>query len=119
MPAYRYLEEIGLAAMLAAKRLAGVTPEVNLKDHVTCMPLASVSKAAQSGFETQRRHHQSPKQGYQWPHRKDLCPPKFFRKKFFVKTTSLLRSKSFVPITVKNRYYVPSLIRFFGVLDRR
>ena len=41
MPAYRYMEEIGSAAMLAAKRLAGVTPEVNLRDHVTCMPRAS------------------------------------------------------------------------------
>ena len=23
----------------------------------------------------------SPKQGYQWPHEKDLCPPKFKKKK--------------------------------------
>ena len=23
----------------------------------------------------------SPKQGYQWPHKKDLCPPKIFQKK--------------------------------------
>ena len=23
----------------------------------------------------------SPKQGYQWPHKKDLCPPKIFFKK--------------------------------------
>ena len=23
----------------------------------------------------------SPKQGYQWPHEKDLCPPKIFKKK--------------------------------------
>ena len=23
----------------------------------------------------------SPKQGYQWPHKKDLCPPKFKKKK--------------------------------------
>ena len=107
MPAHRYMEEIGSAAMLAAKRLAGVTPEVNFRDHVTCMPLGSVNKAAYSGFETQRRRHQSPKHGYQWPHRKNLCPPKIFRKKFFVKTTSLLRSKSFVPMTVKKRYYVP------------
>ena len=25
----------------------------------------------------------SPKQGYQWPHEKDLCPPNFFFKKSF------------------------------------
>ena len=51
MPAYRYVEEIG---MLAANRLAGVAPEVNLREHVDliCMPLQSVNKAAHSGFET-------------------------------------------------------------------
>ena len=35
-----------------------------------------------------------PKQGYQWPHKKDLCPPKFFFKKveliFFYKLTAKL-----------------------------
>ena len=31
MPAHRYVEEIGSAAMLAAKRLAGVAPEVNFR----------------------------------------------------------------------------------------
>ena len=41
--------------MLATKRLAGVAPEVNLKEHVTHMPLPSANKAAHSGFETQRR----------------------------------------------------------------
>ena len=37
MPACRYMEENGSAAMLAAKRSAGVTPEVNLKVLVTCL----------------------------------------------------------------------------------
>ena len=32
---------------------------------------SSANKAAHSGFETQRRRHQKPKQGYQWPHKKD------------------------------------------------
>ena len=81
MPGCRYVEEIGLAAMLAAKRSAGVTPEVNLRECVTCMPLPSANKAAHSGFETQRRHHQKSKTGYQWPHKKDLCLPKIFLKK--------------------------------------
>ena len=58
MPACRYVEEIGSSAMLAAKRSAGVTAEVNLSEHVTHMPLPSANKAAHSGFETQRRHHQ-------------------------------------------------------------
>ena len=53
----------GSAAMLAAKRSAGVAPEVNLREHITQMPLASVNKAAHSGFETQRKHHQKSKTG--------------------------------------------------------
>ena len=45
------MEENSLAAKLAAKGLAGVTPEVNLKECVICMPLPSMNKAAHSGFE--------------------------------------------------------------------
>ena len=52
MPAHRYVEEIDSAAMLAAKRLAGVAPQLNLRDHVTHMLLSSANKAAHSGFET-------------------------------------------------------------------
>ena len=33
----RYVEEIGSAAMLAAKRSAGVAPEVNLRECVTLL----------------------------------------------------------------------------------
>ena len=52
-----------LAAMLATKRLAGVTPEVNLRECVIHTPLPSANKAAHPGFETQRRHHQKSKTG--------------------------------------------------------
>ena len=41
------------------------------------VPPPSVIKAAHSGFEPQRNHPRSRKQGYQWPHKKDLCPPFF------------------------------------------
>ena len=61
MPAHRYVEEISSAAMLAAKRSAGVAPEVHLRECVTYTPLASVNKAAHSGFEIQRRRHQKSK----------------------------------------------------------
>ena len=63
MPGRRYMEEIGSAAVLATKRLEGVTPEVNLRKHVTHMPPPSVNKAAHSGFETHRRHHQKSNTG--------------------------------------------------------
>ena len=48
------MEENGLAAMLGAKRLAGVTPEVNLKESITHMPQPSTNNAVHSGFKTQR-----------------------------------------------------------------
>ena len=41
---------------------------------------SSANRAALSGFETQSR------QGYQWTHKKDLCPPKF-RKKILISTS--------------------------------
>ena len=61
MPTRRYVEENGLAAMLATNRLAGVTPEVNIREHVTYMPLPSVNKAAHSSFETGGDVTRSPK----------------------------------------------------------
>ena len=63
MPAHRCVEEISLAAMLAARRLAGVTPEVNLRECVTCIPMTSVNQATHSGFKTQWKHHQKSKKG--------------------------------------------------------
>ena len=81
MPVHRYVEEIGSAAMLATKRLAGVTPEVNLRECVTCMPLPSVNKAAHSGFETQRRHHQKSKMWVSVVSQKGLMSLQIFLKK--------------------------------------
>ena len=51
------------AAMLAAKRLLGVTLEVNIGEHISCTPLPSSNNAAHSGFETQKRWHQKSKTG--------------------------------------------------------
>ena len=81
MPACMYVEENGSAAMLAAKWVAGVAPEVNLRDHVTCMPLPSVNKAAHSGFETQRRRCQKSKTGVSVAPQKELIPSKNLKKK--------------------------------------
>ena len=47
---HRYVEETISAGMLATKRWAGVTPEVNLRESVICTSLPSVNKAAHSGF---------------------------------------------------------------------
>ena len=54
---------MALAAMLAAKRSAGVTPEVNLRECVTHAPLLSMNKAVHSGFEIRRGHHKKFKTG--------------------------------------------------------
>ena len=62
MPSCRYVEEIGMAAMLVTKRLAGVTPELNLRECVICMPLHLPTLALKPKGEVTR----SPKQGYQW-----------------------------------------------------
>ena len=69
MPAHRYADENSSAAMLVAKRLAGVAPEVNLWEHVT--------------FETQSRRYQKSKDtGLSVvPQKKDSCSPKFFLKR--------------------------------------
>ena len=46
--------------MLASNRSAGVAPEANLREHVTCIPLSSMNKAAHSGFELRNPEEMSP-----------------------------------------------------------
>ena len=57
MPAFKYVEENSLSDMLAIKRLAGVAPEMYVRQHITHTPPPSANKAAHSGFETQSRRH--------------------------------------------------------------
>ena len=80
MPARSYVEENGLAVMLATRRSVGVAPEVNLREYVTHMPLPSMNKAVHSGFKTQMRCHQKYKTGLSEAQQKDLCPPKIKKK---------------------------------------
>ena len=75
------MEEIDLAAMLAAKRSAGVASEVNLREWVTCVPRQVQIRLPTLALKPRGDITRSPKQGYQWPHEKDLCPPKFFFQK--------------------------------------
>ena len=64
--------------MLATKRLAGVAPEVNLREHISCMPPPSVNKDAHFGFETQRRYYQKSKIGVSEAPQKGLLSSKTF-----------------------------------------
>ena len=59
------------------KRLAGVTPEANLREHAQTPP-QSVNQAFHSGFETHRRCHQMSKTRVSMVPQKSMCPPKFF-----------------------------------------
>ena len=54
----QHVGEISSATVMAAKRSPGVSPELNLVEFLTCMPLPSTNKAAHSGIETQRRRHE-------------------------------------------------------------
>ena len=76
----RYMDQKSLAAMLTSIQSAGVSPEVNLRNSLQAGDKAC-KRGIHPGFETQGRPHQKSKTGYQWPHEKDLCPPKILNKR--------------------------------------
>ena len=79
--------------MLAAKRSAHVTPEVNLREYISRMPQLSANKVAHSGLAN-KRCHKKPKTGVSVATQKDLCPPKI-KKKNFPPTSLLSGNKEF------------------------
>ena len=85
MPARGYMEENSWGA----KRLAGVAPEVNLREYITHMLPPSVNKVAHSG---QRRHHQKSKIVVSVVPQKGLTSSKNFRKKISV--AAIIRNNS-------------------------
>ena len=89
------------AAMLAAKRSAGVAPEVNL-----CMPPPSANQAAHSGFETQRRRHQKSKTGVSVAPQKGLVSAKNF---FFQILLSFTDQMSHRTGGLEHRFWTGSL----------
>ena len=78
---YKYVGQSGSAAMLTVKRSAGLAPEVNLRNSMQARKHASEFTLA---LKPRADVTRSPKQGYQWPHKKDMCPPKTLKKKPFV-----------------------------------
>ena len=66
--------------MLAAKMLAGVAPEVNLRGRITHVLPLSVNKASHSGFETHGRCHQKSKIGLSVVPQDGLMSSKIFLK---------------------------------------
>ena len=68
--------------MLAIYSSKSVTPGVNLRECISCMPPPNVNKAIHSGFETQRnKGHQKSETQVSLAQKKDLCPWKFEEKK--------------------------------------
>ena len=61
-----YMEKNSLAAMLATKRLVGLTPEANLTENLTHTPLTSVNETLKARGDIIR----SVKQGYQCPRKR-------------------------------------------------
>ena len=78
------------AAMLATKSLAGVTPEVNLRECIPHMSPPSANKAAHSSFEPQRRCHQKSKTGVSVAPQKGLVSSKNLKKKIAAQFGSIL-----------------------------
>ena len=70
-----------LAAMQATKRSTGVIPEANLSKCISHIPPPSRIRLPTLALKPRGNVTRSPKQVYQRPHKKDLCPPKFFVKK--------------------------------------
>ena len=75
----RCVDQKGLAAMLTSIQSAGVTPEVNLRNSTQTRKCAS--KKSTLALKPTADVTTSPKQGYQWPHEKDMCSPKIKKRK--------------------------------------
>ena len=55
----------------------GVAPEVNLRECISHMPSQSSNKAEPTlALKLRGDVTRSPKQGYQWPQKMDMCPTK-------------------------------------------
>ena len=96
--------------ILVTKRLADVAPEVNLRGPLQASKNAR-KRGIQPAFETQADIIRSPKRGYQWPHKKDLCPPNcFFFPKTIEKKNPLTQTPS-VTESLMHHYKTTSLSR--------
>ena len=72
--------------ILATKRLAHVAPEVNLREcNITFARLLQKVNKAEPTLALKPRGDvtRNPKQGYQWPPKKDMCPPKTFLTNYY------------------------------------
>ena len=65
--------------MLAIYTGRGVAPEVNLREHILCMPVQSLNKAEPTmALKPREDITRSLKQGYQWPQKWTCVQQNFF-----------------------------------------
>ena len=69
----KYVDQKGSTAILATKRSAGVTPEVNLRNPLYTSQVSTLA--------LKHRCHQKSKKGVSVAHKNNLCPPKNYKKK--------------------------------------
>ena len=62
--------------LIANKRSAGVTPEVNLRSPLLADNEAHTTEGSIFALKSWVDITRMPKYGYQWPHKKFLCPPR-------------------------------------------
>ena len=79
---YSYVDQKGSTIMLTSCQSAVVAPQVNLRNSMQVRKYGS--KKSTLALKPRTDVTISPKQGYQWPHEKDLCPPIIFKKHFSV-----------------------------------
>ena len=77
----KYVDWKGFAAMLTST-VSRCHTRGESEDHISKKACKGSTLALKPRADISR----SPKQGYQWPHENDLCPPKTFFKKDFIFT---------------------------------
>ena len=104
------------AAMLAIYTSRCVTPEVNLREHISCMPLQSSNKAEPTlALKPRGDVTRSLKQRYQWPQKWTCVRQKFLknkRKKTVLCLVALLSKLNFL-------FFQPQLRIFSNVCQKK
>ena len=77
-----------MAVVLAVKRLAGITPEVNLGNPL-CVGKKACKQGIYPGFKTQSICHHKSEIGVSGVLQKELCPPKNLIKTNFVYSNNI------------------------------
>ena len=73
---YKYVNQKASTVILAIKMSVGVTQEVNLRN---TLGKERFKQGIHPGLENRTDVTTSPRQGYQWPYKKDCHPPIFFK----------------------------------------